>query len=250
MFNLDPLTLLDRLEQADDIDNASAVFSDTLGESGLCDGFYMPRVPVECPRALAEPDLDMLTFGARVGGSYFPSLTERIRALPFDPITAYLKKNARPWLKNAETDCDKSALLYLADITLDHGISAGALFPIHGPGGSYAIYGIYTAREAPEAYRTLRDHMAALNLAVLYFHGACHARFAAPAPCRTVELAPRERECLHWVAAGESSKQIAYRLDLSTHTVNEVIGNAMRRLKAASRAEAVAKAILAGLIAP
>ncbi|MGK9236221.1 helix-turn-helix transcriptional regulator [Inquilinus limosus] len=61
-------------------------------------------------------------------------------------------------------------------------------------------------------------------------------------------LAPQERACLAGVARGASSKQIARRLGLSMHTVNAYLASARRKLKAASRSEAVAMALSAGLI--
>jgi DNA-binding CsgD family transcriptional regulator len=63
-------------------------------------------------------------------------------------------------------------------------------------------------------------------------------------------LAPRERDCLAWVARGASSKQAAQRLALSVYTVNEYVASAMRKLQATSRSEAVANALSLGLLDP
>ena len=61
-------------------------------------------------------------------------------------------------------------------------------------------------------------------------------------------VAPREVDCLAWVARGASSKQIARHLGLSMHTVNAYLASARRKLKAGSRSEAVATALQLGLI--
>jgi DNA-binding CsgD family transcriptional regulator len=61
-------------------------------------------------------------------------------------------------------------------------------------------------------------------------------------------LAPQERACLAGVAGGGSSKLIARQLGLSMHTVNAYLASAKRKLKAASRSEAVAMALAAGMI--
>ncbi|MFE0752998.1 LuxR C-terminal-related transcriptional regulator [Inquilinus sp. NPDC058860] len=63
-------------------------------------------------------------------------------------------------------------------------------------------------------------------------------------------LAPRERDCLAWIARGASSKQTARRLALSVYTVNEYVASAMRKLQASSRSEAVANALSRGLLDP
>ena len=63
-------------------------------------------------------------------------------------------------------------------------------------------------------------------------------------------LTTRERDCLSWVATGRSTKVIAEVLRLSPATVNEYITNATRKLRASSRAQACARALLLGLVMP
>ncbi|MGO1079976.1 response regulator transcription factor [Inquilinus sp. CA228] len=78
-------------------------------------------------------------------------------------------------------------------------------------------------------------------------------RLAAPGAPRSAAaaadlLAPQERACLAGVARGASSKQIARQLGLSMHTVDAYLASTRRKLKAASRSEAVAMALSVGLI--
>lgn len=61
-------------------------------------------------------------------------------------------------------------------------------------------------------------------------------------------LAARERDCLACIARGASSKLAARQLGLSVHTVDEYVKSAMRKLRAASRTEAVALALSRGLL--
>ena len=61
-------------------------------------------------------------------------------------------------------------------------------------------------------------------------------------------LTPREMDCLGHVARGASSKRVAQQLGLSAHTVNEYVESAMRKLGAATRTEAVARAVGQGLL--
>jgi DNA-binding CsgD family transcriptional regulator len=61
-------------------------------------------------------------------------------------------------------------------------------------------------------------------------------------------LTIREIECLRWSAAGKSSEEMAIILDLSAHTVNDYVKNAMRKLNTVSRIQAVAAAVRLGLI--
>ncbi len=64
----------------------------------------------------------------------------------------------------------------------------------------------------------------------------------------TVALSAREIDVLRGVAAGQTNKAMALRLNISEHTIKFHLGSAMSKLGAASRAEAVALALRRGLI--
>lgn len=63
-----------------------------------------------------------------------------------------------------------------------------------------------------------------------------------------LNLSKREKECLAWSAQGKTSYEISIILKLSEHTINNYISNACRRLDAANKSHAVAKAIQLGII--
>lgn len=63
-------------------------------------------------------------------------------------------------------------------------------------------------------------------------------------------LTERQRECLAWVREGKSSTDIGVILGLSRHTVNDHIAAACERLGVRTRTQAVAEAIVRGLIPP
>ncbi|WP_029009004.1 helix-turn-helix transcriptional regulator [Azospirillum halopraeferens] len=65
-----------------------------------------------------------------------------------------------------------------------------------------------------------------------------------------VRLAPRERECLLWLAAGLRPQQIAHRLGTHEKTVEKQIERARHKLNAVTNAQAVATALVYGLIVP
>jgi DNA-binding NarL/FixJ family response regulator len=64
------------------------------------------------------------------------------------------------------------------------------------------------------------------------------------------KLNDREVEVLTWVARGKTSEEISRRLHLSKRTVDFHVDNARIKLRAATRTEAVFKAIAAELIEP
>ena len=61
-------------------------------------------------------------------------------------------------------------------------------------------------------------------------------------------LTPREREGLDLLAAGASNKTIAHALGLSFHTAKAHVAVVLEKLGARSRADAVARAVRAGLV--
>ena len=63
-------------------------------------------------------------------------------------------------------------------------------------------------------------------------------------------LSDREKQCLGWAAAGKSSWDISVILNISEHTVNFHVKNAMKKLGTTRRTCAVVKAIGLGLIDP
>jgi DNA-binding NarL/FixJ family response regulator len=62
------------------------------------------------------------------------------------------------------------------------------------------------------------------------------------------KLTGREREILLLVARGQSNKQIALALAITERTVKFHVSKILRKLDASNRAEAVQKALTAGLI--
>ncbi len=68
------------------------------------------------------------------------------------------------------------------------------------------------------------------------------------APPKNLTISKREKECLTWTAQGKTSYEISIILKLSEHTINNYISNACRRLDAANKSHAVAKAIMMGMI--
>ena len=76
-----------------------------------------------------------------------------------------------------------------------------------------------------------------------------HLRTAsANSGSHTPYLTEREKEVLQWVAQGNPNKEIAARLNISERTVKFHVSAILRKLDAGNRAEAVQKAITAGLI--
>lgn len=124
-----------------------------------------------------------------------------------------------------------------------------------GAGATPALISIWRSRRQPEwepeqlrLLHRLGPHLEQA-LEIERRLGASAAQQVATSLARSAaELTWRERDCLARIARGASSKEIARQLELSIHTINEYIESAMRKLEAASRSEAVAKAMVLDLI--
>jgi len=69
-----------------------------------------------------------------------------------------------------------------------------------------------------------------------------------PEPARLLSF--REREVLHWIAAGKTVPVIAEILGLSEHTARDHVKSAMRKLCATTQAHAVARGLRLGELLP
>jgi DNA-binding CsgD family transcriptional regulator len=65
-----------------------------------------------------------------------------------------------------------------------------------------------------------------------------------------IGLTPRERECLEWLCQGLRNDAIAERMRIARPTVELHLAKARKKLRAATREQALAKALTLGLISP
>lgn len=92
-------------------------------------------------------------------------------------------------------------------------------------------------------------HLPEFHLAAHFFVEGLHlAAFAADGTAG--RLSDRERDCLSWAATGRTTKEIADLMVLSDDTVDEYFASAIRKLRAANRTQAVARALALRLISP
>lgn len=125
-----------------------------------------------------------------------------------------------------------------------YGLADGYAVPVHGPGGRQGIVSFAASRlELGQ-----RDGLILQIVALQAFAQVCDlmSQGSTEAPDR---LTPREVDCLRWAADGKTSWEIAQILTISQHTADWYLTSAARKLKAASRVQAVAEAFRRGLIA-
>jgi LuxR family quorum-sensing system transcriptional regulator CciR len=123
------------------------------------------------------------------------------------------------------------------------GLKHGMSVPLFGPLGRLSVVS-FASRFDDADPQNSKGH---LNALAWHFHSAC-VEITRPAEEKRVALSEREQDCLRWVAEGKSSWEIGRILQISENTVNFHLKNAMRKLGATSRIQAVIVATRLNLI--
>ena len=130
----------------------------------------------------------------------------------------------------------------------DFRICRGLSIPIYGPLGDFSLF-TFISHAQPNKFRKLiaaKRHD--LHLLALYYHQIIQSIDCAQSGA--ISLSEREEEILYWTAAGKTSPETGMILGLSEKTVQYHLYNSMKKLDVYSKPQAVAKAILLGLIKP
>lgn len=113
--------------------------------------------------------------------------------------------------------------------------------------GKYGSSGISFHSEMPE--ERFDKWMEERGSIVIHMAAAAHlAMQERDRAAAALKLSPRELECVKWLSQGLRTKEIAWRLGISSSAVMLYIRNARRKMKVDTRQALVAKAYLAGLI--
>lgn len=161
-----------------------------------------------------------------------------------DPVRAHARTSLRPFTwSEALRLCPLPGADALQAEAAGFGLVEGVVVPVHGPGGRHGLVSFAAERLALAPRDVQALHLAAIE--------AC-AQVAVFDARRQVDgaerLTPREIDCLRWAADGKTSWEIAQILSISQHTTDWYLTSAARKLRAASRVQAVAEAFRRGLI--
>ncbi|WGR93302.1 LuxR family transcriptional regulator [Bradyrhizobium sp. ISRA443] len=165
-----------------------------------------------------------------------------------DPIVRRTPMLARPFLWDQlpeyyQLQADERRVLNEArEAGLKHGMSV----PLFGPLGRLSVVSFASPSDDVDP----RHRISHLNALAWHFHTAC-VEIVRPSDdsCnRKVTLSERELECMRWAAEGKSSWEMGVILKISENTVNFHLKNAMRKLGATSRIQAIIIAMRLNLL--
>lgn len=165
--------------------------------------------------------------------------------LKTDPIVHYCVKNHSPifWGKLISPEL-KGINRNLFPIN-----QSGFAFPLHGPMASFGMLNLSTASDKPNCEDILSEALTVFQIVIPYLQDAI-VTIRNKSHDHKTQLTSREIECLTWATEGKSAWEIAHILGCSERTVTFHLNNATAKLKCTNRYQAIAKAILTGVIAP
>jgi len=173
------------------------------------------------------------------------------------PIAAVCRMSTQPFAWNAGTVAE--AIMKApgrADIrwplTPEDGFYGGITVPIHMPRARTGSVSWYSRDPGVDVFAVLATDGDLLRLAAQRFMDMVYAARAERESCRDapLELSERELECLSWAALGRTDAEIGSVIYRSPATARFHIDNAVRKLGARNRTQAVAIAAQRGLIHP
>jgi DNA-binding CsgD family transcriptional regulator len=129
-----------------------------------------------------------------------------------------------------------------------YGVRGGLCVPVHAPRGRIGCLH-FIDRNDVDLERCLETHRSALMLAGIFLMNLCLDRSVAANVARAINyLTRREIECVTLAGRGLTDKEIAKELHFGPGTARFHIDNAVKKLNAQTRVQAVAKAAQLGLI--
>lgn len=138
----------------------------------------------------------------------------------------------------------------IAEEAREAGLQAGLLVPLHGPwNDDLPAAGIVmgSSLREDEAARITQAHASDLIALAHVLHTGLSGELLRRRKGATA-LSDRQRECLQGIAGGQRVGQVADRLNIREVTVNLHLRAARQKLAARTLPEAVAKALLYGMI--
>jgi DNA-binding CsgD family transcriptional regulator len=173
------------------------------------------------------------------------------------PIAAVCRMSTKPFAWDAQTVASavtesrgQSAIHW--PLTPDRGFYGGITVPVHMPRGRTGSVSWYARDQSVDVPGVLDRHGDLLRLAAYRFLDLAYAGRVESEPVIDAPtlLSERELECLTWAALGRTDVDIGTIIHRSPTTARFHIDNAVRKLGARNRTQAVAIAAQRGLIHP
>lgn len=226
------------LRQASDLKGIHEVCSRLCVNYNFERFIYGARIP-----AIPDPVIQVIT-----GGHDLKVVQQDEGFWRFDPNcppSAQVLAHAA-WPENESTH---EILGILTADTPSFVLESGVSFVVHGEPGEVAVLNLFSATRNAESFTAAS--LTGVEQFAHYIHEA--VRNLSPGiqtKAKLQPLTPREQECIKWTADGKTAWETAKILSITERTVTFHINNAMKKLGAVNRQQAIARAVYYGLIVP
>jgi LuxR family quorum sensing-dependent transcriptional regulator len=164
----------------------------------------------------------------------------------YDPVVRRNRKSAHPFkwtdvLPGCRNDARASSVMNIAatEFRLREGVCV-PLHNIHGVEGAVSLGGEHVDVSA--------ESLGFVHLISVFAATQMARVTSSQQQDLTIALSHREREVMCWAAAGKTAAETASCMNLAVSTVDKQIASAMRKLRSATKAQAVGVALAEGLI--
>ncbi|MNH76116.1 Transcriptional activator protein LuxR [compost metagenome] len=165
----------------------------------------------------------------------------QLNLIVIDPVVAAAQQQITP-IRWDELRAGEEAMVVMSEAA-EFGLRAGVSYPLHGPAGERGVVSFITEARNPSLYIERAGELAMVVPFVL----EAVLRLCRPVAKRGLNGA--ETACLRWVSEGKCSEAIGIIMGIPERTVNYHLQRACRKLGAANRYQAVARAVQAGEVA-
>lgn len=170
---------------------------------------------------------------------------EQERYVDIDPSIAHAMSSVSPlfW-----SDAVFAPAPHMWEDVRAHGMEVGWGQPTRGAGGAVGMLTLARGGAPVSARELAKNGQRMAYMAQLLAVGMTALLLPALVPEAGARLTPREREIMRWTADGKTSYEIGRILTLSISAVNFHIANAVVKLNAVNKIQAVVKAAMLGLL--
>ncbi len=165
-----------------------------------------------------------------------------------DPVMQHCKRQSIPiiWDQDTYTTLQRGQIW---EEQARYGYRTGIAMALHMPEGKHFMLGMDRDMALPDDPDALTRVVADLQLFAVHAQDAAvRLLLPAEAPKVAPRLTPRETEALKWTMAGKTAWEVGQLLSISERTVVMHLQNAMHKLDATNKHQAVIKAMGMGLI--
>lgn len=237
--------LINQFLQEQDLIIADRIFAKKLQELG-CDSFTYTCYARDFKHS-NETEHELCSQALQGWQSYF--LEHHYDEI--DTVAEQIRQSLSPvfWDLHEEIEHATGKTQQMFAEALEYGLSTGLSIPIHGPqiNPMLAILVIHHSK-ITDFFAENPAYPFQIHCLGMYYHECVLRLLEQECQQTSYHLTKREKECLRLAAQHKSAYETACDLGISERTVGFHIENALKKLKARNKYQAVEKAIKAGVI--